>query len=104
MEKIKIKFQTSNLSKKEWQRLASFIDNDFFNDFENFTFDRKIGYNKLNTNRCDSCSFVKVYSTNVGISKIEVLSQGNEEWDGDWREILPSTYNKISEYLLNLQK
>lgn len=76
--------------------IACIIDNEFIGSKKTFTATRSAkGYHFLSTNVCDWSSLIRVYNDYNTISKIERLGDDT----GNWQEIMPSTMERINQYL-----
>lgn len=99
---IKIDVFTPRITAQQWFRIAKIISNEYIGADDFFLVDWFPGYYYLSTSRCDSTPFIRVYTNGAltRIEKIKILG----EFDEDWREIYPSTYEKIDEYLQGIIK
>jgi len=87
-------------SKNDFYNIAKIIDNNFIGSEETFTTERKKGYYYLTTNKCDDCSFVKIFSQigNINIDKIERLGSDTDGFE----EIYPKTYDNVKKYIKSI--
>ena len=97
----KINIICNELSKDNWLRLASCIDNGFVGTGQTFSVERKKGYYFLNTNKCDDVSMIRVFCSigEQGIDKIDRIAGDTESWE----EIQKGTYSNIEKFLNELQ-
>lgn len=85
----------NDFTQEQWRKLASIIDADFIGSDNTFTSDYEYGYYYLTTNKCDSASFLKVFTGGIGINKITILGEHTE----GWVEIRKGTYKNIKRSL-----
>lgn len=92
------------LSKDDLFEIAKIVDNEFACARKTFSAIRKSGYWYLNTNICDGCYMIKIYTDlyypNELFLKAEVLG----EYTDGWRQVTEYTQKRILDFINNMNQ